>query len=465
MNRVFVCLLAFIFLLSAASSAAFEFNISADKVSLQAEQVPLQDILKRFSDGGIRVRIDPQINPLISASFKELPLQKGLTSILKSLNHVLLWESSSSLKGAAPRLAEIQVFRPGRKEAMRPLASSSVLSLDRDPKTGALFVKNELLVTLKPGVTLSEFENLLVQIGGRITGYYTATGVYRIRLPDGADVPALVESILEQPEVARAEPNYVYPTFDPYRISGLTVPELPKVSGLKDAVPIAIIDTGFRREAGSELERLVLASLDSLNPGSPISDNLGHGTQMALIASGVVKPAGFEGDLSPHIPLIPIRAIDENGFVSGFQLMQGIEFAINSGARVLSLSWGGETYSGFMESAMNEARSRGLVVVASAGNEPTGKAVYPAAYPSVIGVGALDQNGKIWSESNFGSSVSLYAPGVASLPVGYKGDPGSYAGTSIAAAFMANRIALYLSIHPDASIEEYFDALRKKKEP
>jgi hypothetical protein len=216
---------------------------------------------------------------------------------------------------------------------------------------------------------------------------------------------------------------------------------------------------------GTGLERLILATLDTLQPGNPISDTQGHGTQMALIASGVVKPFGAVDDSAHHTPLIPIRAFDDNGFTSGFQLMQGIEFAIRNGARVLSLSWGAETRSRFLESALTEAASRGLIIVASAGNEPTGRPVYPAAYPSVIGVGALGLDGKIWKQSNFGSFVSLYAPGFASLPVGYKGEPGSYAGTSIAAAFAANRIAEYVSKHPDAGIQEIFNALRSKTEP
>jgi len=184
---------------------------------------------------------------------------------------------------------------------------------------------------------------------------------------------------------------------------------------------------------------------------------------MALIAAGVIKPFGVMDDEAYLAPLIAIRAFDENGFTSGFQLMQGIEFAIRNGARVLSLSWGADTRSEFLENALADAASKGLIVVASAGNEPTGRPVYPAAYPSVIAVGALEPDGKIWGQSNFGSFVSLYAPGFASLPVGYRGEPGSYAGTSIAAAFTANRIADYLAKHPAADIQEIFNALRTQR--
>jgi hypothetical protein len=91
-----------------------------------------------------------------------------------------------------------------------------------------------------------------------------------------------------------------------------------------------------------------------------------------------------------------------------------------------------------------------MVVLASAGNEPTGRPVYPAAYSSVIGVGAEAPDGSRWDQSNYGDFVSVSAPGFARLPVGYKGEPGLYAGTSVAAAVAANRVARYLSDHPDA---------------
>jgi subtilisin family serine protease len=121
---------------------------------------------------------------------------------------------------------------------------------------------------------------------------------------------------------------------------------------------------------------------------------------------------------------------------------------------VLSLSWGSETRSDFLERTFAAASSKGLAIVASAGNEPSGRPVYPAAYPAVIGVGALEPHGKHWENSNHGDFVALYAPGFATLPVGHRGDPGLYAGTSISAAFTANVIAGYLSENPAATLEE-----------
>ena len=111
---------------------------------------------------------------------------------------------------------------------------------------------------------------------------------------------------------------------------------------------------------------------------------------------------------------------------------------------------------------MEYANAQGLVNLASAGNNPTGNPVYPAAYPTVIGVGALGPHGKTWENSNYGDFVALYAPGFANLPVGHKGEPGMYAGTSISAALVANSIASYLSKNPAATSQEIQDFLNNK---
>jgi hypothetical protein len=118
-----------------------------------------------------------------------------------------------------------------------------------------------------------------------------------------------------------------------------------------------------------------------------------------------------------------------------------------------------------MEVILENAASRGMIIVASAGNEPTGKPFYPAAYPSVIGVGAAYPNGKTWEQSNYGSFVQIYAPGFAALPVGYKGAPGIYGGTSISAAYIANLIADYWSKHPESSIKQIRDAVKYLRLP
>ena len=101
-----------------------------------------------------------------------------------------------------------------------------------------------------------------------------------------------------------------------------------------------------------------------------------------------------------------------------------------------------------------------MVIVAAAGNEPTGTAIYPAGYAGVLAVSATTEGGTLWDQSNYGEFVSFSAPGTATFPVGYQGPAGSYAGTSIASAYVSRALALYFARHPNASTAEAVAALK-----
>jgi len=448
-----------IILFCVTNTYALEVKIAGDRLSVHADQVPLRRILRQLVDQGIKIKIEPSLNPEISASFDDRDIQKGLESILKPLSHVLLWDTIEGPFGPISRLAEIQIFKHGKKELVKPLGAAFNLSIARNPMDGSLFVRDEILLRFKPGISIEEVKKLLKEINASVVDGYPALGIYKIRLGRNADIPALAAYVNHYPGVAKAEPNYVYPVFVPYKSpdSAGLVSGFSNITEPVEGIPVAILDTGLDLDSG--LQDVVLASLDAMNPDRPISDSIGHGTQMAFIAAGVVQPFGVNDDADTHNPIISVRAFDDNGFTSNFSIMRSVDFALNNGARVMSLSWGAETRSDFLEDVLELANSKGIIVVASAGNEPTGKPVYPAAYPSVIGVGALGPDGKPWKKSNYGDFVMLNAPGFATLPVGYGGDPGIYAGTSISAAFVANIIANYISENPNATRHEILKIL------
>ena len=417
---------------------------------LRAASEPLQNILRGMARQGIKVRIDPQVNPEISAAFDNRDIREAMAEIVRPYDHILIWEKAPN-KPSFFRLAEIQVFGPGGKNAMQTL-SARIFSLTEDRREGAWFVRDELLVRAKSGADIAE---LLAKIGGTVIDRHEALGIYKVRLPPGSDIPAIVDKINSSPGVVQAGPDFAYPVDQPYLDERSLPPgEILKVFPKEGKVPVAVLDSGVRPGIGPE--GFVIAALDAVNPTEPMSDTIGHGTQMALVASGLVRPFGAivkEGGGGP-VPVIAIRAMDDNGFTTDFTILKGIDYAVEKGARVISLSWGSAKKSEFLEKILDYAASKDVILVASVGNEATGRPVYPAAYPAVIGVGALDPRGKTWEKSNYGSFVDWYAPGFAAMPVGYKGDPGIYGGTSIAAAFVANRIADYLSKSPDARVQQ-----------
>jgi len=457
MKKILICIA--IFTLLASNALAFDLRIEGERIYLHAMEEPLQNILRSMAQQGIRVRLDPQVNPRVSAVFENRDIGETITAIVKPYDNTLVWEKTPQ-KSSYFRLSEIQVFRPGKKEMIQDL-SPRAYSLAKNPKNGTLFVKDVFLLKVKSG---SDIEKYLKMVGGFVIDKNEALGIYKVGVPHDSDISAIVSMINALSGDVQAAPDFAYYVPPPFRADlSLTTSELPKGFSGNGKVPVAVLDTGLTMGVGPD--GFVIASLDAVIPSQPISDDLGHGTQMALLASGLVKPIGTDTGDGGQIPVVAIRTMDDNGYTTDFTILKGIDFAIDSGARVMSLSWSSEQRSDFLEIILDNAVSKGMIVVASAGNEPTGQPVYPAAYPSVIGVGAEYHSGKVWEQSNYGSFVELYAPGFAVMPVGYKGAPGMYVGTSISTAYTANRIADYWSKHPGSSVQQIKDAVKNAKIP
>ncbi|MFT5499433.1 MAG: thermitase [Kiritimatiellia bacterium] len=264
------------------------------------------------------------------------------------------------------------------------------------------------------------------------------------------------------PNVSAVEPNYVTDTGEP----GQTLVSENPDAGAKTVTPllakegaslVAVLDTGL--SADVPMGDLIKGSLDATQPGTPIADSSGHGTQMAMIASGMIQPSSAHASDAQGIPLVAIKAFDAEGNTTNFSIMESIAYAQEQNARVLSLSWGSPTDSRFLEDAIDAAREANMFVVAAAGNEPDGQVIYPAGYDGVIAVAALGQDGSLWENSNYGSFVDLAAPGHAEFPVGHNGPAGYYAGTSIATAYVAGAISRYLTAHPAATEAQVMQAL------
>jgi hypothetical protein len=448
--------------LAPAAAPAARVLIEGDRLTLEARDAPLAQVLRFFTHAGVKVSLDPSIELAVSGSYRNEDMEAVLQEILDPVSYVLTWEVLRSPLGDLPRLAEIQIFRAGHKERTKPLEQEDPnlrVTRGNDP-SGPLFVEDEILIAVRKGTTMAEFRLLLSQVGGTVVGCIPELGIYRVRLAPGTNVAALVEQLRGKPIVSRVERNYAAQL--PLPVGG---PDTGGATGRLRPPPVrpgtqavAILDSGLLSTAG--LDDHVVATYDALSPERALTDRDGHGTQMALVASGAVTPSGAPGD-GAGVPIVAIRAFDDNGVTSNYAMMRSIAFAIEKGAGVLSLSWGAVADSSFMETAIDYALSKGLVVVAAAGNEPTGKPVYPSAYPGVVAVTATNPDGSLWSQSNYGPNTTVAAPGRASFPIGHKGPPGAYVGTSIATAYVAREIALYLGRNDGASGPDAVAALRK----
>jgi thermitase len=203
-------------------------------------------------------------------------------------------------------------------------------------------------------------------------------------------------------------------------------------------VTVAVIDTGI--DAGHPVFRNFAQGYDFLsNDWNPAEVSGGPGYGHGTMVAGIIVL------VAPQARIMPIRAFDSNGSATTSDITSSIFYAVDSGAKVLNLSFSLTSNSTSLYWAISYALSRGVVVVASAGNTGTSYPRYPAAYSGVLSVGATDQYDRRASFSNYGSYVEVGAPGV-NLYSAYPGNRwASWSGTSFAAPLVSGQAALRLA--------------------
>ena len=457
-SSLLLCALC-VFVLSSSGAGAAEVQLRGDRAVIRAAGEPLAAVLAEFQRLGVRVRMDPDIDRRVTVDLGARDTDGAVRALIEPLGYALSWTVLPGPEGTIPRLDEIRVFAPGAAHRAVPLRTRTArltLSRGTDGK-GPLHVDREVLLTLKKGVSTGEFLQRLAKWNASLVDAMPQWGVYRIRLPPGADALAVAAEIRRDPIVAGAEANYAVRMPAGTAMSGAASTSAGTAAAAVDpsSPRVAVLDTGLSLPAGWSIA--LAGAYDATSPGGDAADPVGHGTQMSLLASGAVLPDGVAASGAAQV--LAVRTFDADGVTSNWDLLRAVGYSIDSGARVVSLSWGTDTPSDFVRDAVVSAQEQGLVVVAAVGNEATGKAEYPAAYDGVIGVAATVPSGATWESSNYGDFVDLAAPGTAQLPVGYNGPPGRYAGTSAATAYTAGLIAQWMTQNPGATSAQAVEAL------
>ncbi|WP_338687137.1 type VII secretion-associated serine protease mycosin [Streptomyces acidiscabies] len=188
--------------------------------------------------------------------------------------------------------------------------------------------------------------------------------------------------------------------------------------------------------------------------GNGTTDTVGHGTKVAgIIAARPVEGTGFVG-LAPEATIIPIKQNDAEGHGTPDTLAKAIDYAVLAGAGVINISQdttGAKKPSDSLKQSVEAALSKGVVVVASAGNDGTGgnvKKTYPASYDGVLAVAASDRNNERAAFSQSGDFVGVAAPGVDMISTVPAGGHCSDNGTSFSAPYVAGVAALVKAKHP-----------------
>ncbi|BAY75754.1 peptidase S8/S53 [Nostoc linckia NIES-25] len=182
-------------------------------------------------------------------------------------------------------------------------------------------------------------------------------------------------------------------------------------------------------------------------------DGNGHGTHVSGTIAGENNNYGVTG-IAYNAKIMPVKVLNDSGSGSYNSIAKGIRYAVDNGADVINLSLGGRYSNRTLESAINYASSKGVVVVMAAGNDGDSSPDYPARYASKSGiaVGAVDRNNNIADFSNrSGTSEISYvtAPGVNVYSTVPNNQYDTYSGTSMAAPHVAGVVALMLSANPN----------------
>jgi subtilisin family serine protease len=314
---------------------------------------------------------------------------------------------------------------------------------------------DRLLVKVKAGRSTADRERLFAEAGGIESDVIPRIGyrVVKVR-PDKLD--ATLAKLQADPDVESVEKDYLGEQSDlpndPYFLNGsqwhLDVVQAPEAWTFTEGsseVVIAVIDSGID-PAAADLAGQTVTGYNCFDDSSDVTDTInGHGTMTAGILAAAMDNGLGVASVAPGCRVLPIKAIDSTGYISWADAAKGIIYAADHGAKIINMSFCGPAGSTALKNAIDYAYSRGVVLVAAAGNHSSSLPEYPAAYPKVVGVGATRSDDSLCSFSNYGSAVRLVAPGQSVWTTVLRGSYGPCWGTSMSSPIVAGVLGLMLS--------------------
>lgn len=312
-------------------------------------------------------------------------------------------------------------------------ASSSVRVLARDRSPMPAYRPGEVIVKFGTATSQSVAERAIRDGGGLRARPGGWGGHYLVGLEPGLPVDEAVRRFSRMREVEYAEPNgMVRKLLRPndrffsfqWHFRQVGAERAWDIQRGSSNVAVAVIDSGIAyedfgpfRRAPDWGNRVFLPGFDFVNGDSHANDDDSHGTHVASTIGEATNNGEGVAGLAFDCALMPVKVLDNEGFGSFFDVAEGVDYAINftqGGQRpvkVINMSLGGPSASETLRRALDRAEAAGVVVVAAAGNDGERRVDYPAAFPNVVAVGALDARKQLTPYSNFGPEVDLVAPG------------------------------------------------------
>jgi len=381
-----------------------------------------------------------------------------------------------------------------RLHSIKPVVSNfkKKYAIDRDSKGWYSFLgkKYESAGDIADETIFTEAYGSMTEEARRV--YRT----YKISLPDGVSMRDALADLRGDPDVEFAEPNYkvraLFTPDDPIYPEQWALQEI-RAEGAWDitegdpGIIIAIIDTGIDYKHPDLADNMWrnpdeipgngidddkngyvddVFGYDFLNDDSDPSDDHGHGTHCA----GIAAARGDNGigiiGVAPRASLMAVKFIGRGGEGTVEDAVKAIIYAADSGARILSNSWGSSEYSQALQDVIDYAvnSESECFIAASAGNDSSPAVNYPAGNNHVFSVAATGRNREFFPISSYGSSVDAAAPGKSILSTAptsiVSGGYALLSGTSMACPHVAGQAALLLSLNPGLAPQEIENIIR-----
>ncbi len=400
-------LLLLVWLLLAGSSGAAQTNLLVwdakhDRVTADVRGEPLWPLLTNIAhQTGWHIFTEPGLDRKTDTKFSDLPSGEALKKLLGNLNFALVVQTNAA--------DQLYVFATTLRAATQRvnLATTNKVAV-------AKHVPNELIVKVKPG---TDIDALAKSLGAKVVGRDDKLGIYRLQFDDAAATDAALAKLKSNSDVATVEYNFILdPPIAPQKVANAPVGPVSLAlnpPGDSGRVIVGLIDTPIQ-SLGTDLDKFLLKPVSVT--GDTVTADGADPTHATSMAETILRAMAAQGG-STSAQILPVDVYGNSETATTWNVVLGVQAAVNGGANVLNLSLGGTSDSAILSDILQQAMARGIIVFAAAGNQPVSTPTYPAAVSGVIAVGAT-QGGQLASYSNYGSFIAIALPGSSVVYLG-----------------------------------------------